>query len=45
MKNNKLIWESVKEKDEAILKCLMHVETVQEDDEDGNYTLSLSMHF
>jgi hypothetical protein len=46
MKNNRLVWDQVKEKDEEIVKCLKHVETEAGENEDTkNMVLTLKMEF
>ena len=46
MKNNRLVWDQVKEKDEEILKGLKHVETeAGENEESKNMLLTLKMEF
>jgi hypothetical protein len=46
MKNNKMIWDTVKEKDEEIMKFLKHVETTtSENPENQNVILTLSLTF
>ena len=46
MKNNRLVWDQAKEKDEEILKLLKHVETeAGEDEVSKNMLLTLKMEF
>lgn len=46
MKNNRLVWDQVKEKDEEIMKTLKHVETIANENEDTkNMILTLRMEF
>lgn len=46
IKNNRLVWDQVKEKDEEILKCLKHVETeAGENEQTKNMLLTLRMEF
>jgi len=46
MKNNRLVWDQVKEKDEEIVQCLKHVETeAGENEETKNMLLTLRMEF
>merc|ERR1712070_1333335 len=46
MKNNRLVWDQVKEKDEEILKSLKHVESeAGENEETKNMLLTLRLEF
>ena len=46
MKNNRLIWDQVKEKDEEIMEHLLHVETeASENETTKNMVLNLKMVF
>ena len=45
IKSNRLIWDQVKEKDQAIMEHLVHVETEQGENENKNMTLTLRMRF
>ena len=46
MKNNRLVWDQAKERDEEILKLLKHVETeAGENEESKNMLLTLKMEF
>lgn len=45
IKANRLIWDQVKEKDQAVMEHLKHVETTQGEGDDKNMTLQLKMVF
>lgn len=46
IKNNRLVWDQVKEKDEEILKSLKHIETeAGENEESKNMVLTLKLEF
>ena len=46
MKNNRLVWDHIKEKDEDIMHLLKHVETeAGENEETKNMLLTLKMEF
>jgi len=45
MKNNRLIWDQVREKDEEIMNHLLHVETESTENAEKNMILTLRMQF